>query len=182
MRHGEGLRTPLCRRRRLSKEELDTASPLAALPFGGDLNHSPIALLLVLQQLCAKRERNISSVISEVPANAIPGLAVEIPGSIGAVMNWTGHEIDCARFIEPMACLAEVLCVADAHPQRIAMNCGECSAVPGKGCSTNVGRASIAKRSAVVKNLRTCVIIKITSIVGYGGPTSDRGMPINQPL
>jgi hypothetical protein len=45
-----------------------------------------------------------------------------------------------------------------------------------------MGMASAAKRNVVVKKCQICAIINITSIVGSGEPTSDRGVPINQPL
>lgn len=46
----------------------------------------------------------------------------------------------------------EVLCVAEEHSHRMAMSEKECSVVPGRGCSTDVGTAIIAKRSAIMKN------------------------------
>ena len=46
----------------------------------------------------------------------------------------------------------EVLCVAEEHPHRMAMSEKECSVVPGRGRSTNVSTAIIAKRSAIMKN------------------------------
>jgi hypothetical protein len=45
-----------------------------------------------------------------------------------------------------------VLCVAEEHPHRMAVSEKECSVVPARGHSTNVGSVIIAKRSAVMKN------------------------------
>ncbi len=46
----------------------------------------------------------------------------------------------------------EVLCVAEEHPHCMAVSEKECSVVPGRGRSTSVGSAIIAKWSAVMKN------------------------------
>lgn len=62
------------------------------------------------------------------------------------------------------------------------MSWQECTAIPGKSYSAEVGMTSAAKRSVVVKKIQTCAIINSTSIVGSGEPMSDRGVPINQPL
>ena len=77
---------------------------------------------------------------------------------------------------------AEALSKAHAQPDRVSMSWQECTAIPGKSYSAEVGMASAAKRSVIVKKFQTCAIINSTSIVGSGEPTGGRGVPINQPL
>jgi hypothetical protein len=62
----------------------------------------------------------------------------------------------------------DMLSRAHAHLHLMGMSWEECSAVPGKDRSDHVGMASAAKRSVIVKKFQICVIISMTSIVGWG--------------
>ena len=103
--------------------------------------------------------------MSEVSANATPRPVVEIPGSIGGCSYLVGYAIGSGRFIESLADLVEALCMADAYLHRLAISRGERSIAPGEGAAhMRVWRHS--QRVLWCINLRTYVIITITSIVG----------------
>jgi hypothetical protein len=80
--------------------------------------------------------------------------------------NWPGYETDCVRFNALIEGGSTVR--FEAHRQRLAMSWENCTGAPGRGCSTKAGTATIAKKSGIMKNLRACVIIKLTSEVGSG--------------
>jgi hypothetical protein len=130
--------------------------------------------------LCTKGKEHLFSDVQR-SANAMPVPVVEIPGSIDGCSSQVSYAIGNGRFIELLAYLVEALCMNDAYLHQSAISRGERSIAPGKGAAhMRIWRYSQKERRGA--SIAHICYHQNNLHRGVGEPTSDRGVPINQPL